>query len=57
MKLLYNIVFCLFKINIFLGYTWAVITLKVDIEATIFLGIVILYCLERFEDAVLKKFI
>ena len=55
MKFLYNVIFCLFKLNIFLGYAWAVIVLNIDIGATIFLGIVLLYCVERFEDAVIKK--
>lgn len=55
MKLLYNVIFCLFKLNIFLGYAWLVTVYNIDIGATIFLGVVLLYCVERFEDAVIKK--
>ena len=55
MKLVYKIIFCLLKLNIFLGYAWLVTVYNIDIGATVFLGIILLYCTEKFEDEVYKR--
>lgn len=55
MKLVYKAIFCLLKLNVFLGYAWLVAIYDIDIGATIFLGIILLYCIEKLEDEIYKR--
>ena len=55
MKLVYKAIFCLLKLNLFLGYAWLVTMYNIDIGITIFLGVILLYCVEKLEDEIYKR--